>query len=823
MVASDKRGPQGSVLGPILFNLFINDMEEGVNSLLIKFADDTKTGAVATTEEQVLQIQKDLDRLWKWAGDNRMAFNVDKCKVLRLGHRNGCHKYRLGDKWLESSTCERDLGVLVACRLNMSQQCDAVAKRANATLGCTARSVASRSREVFLPLYTTLVHPQLEYCAQFWAPHYRKDIARCIQRTSLQGSMCALWNTTESKAFCWLRMLLELAMQGFFPGSSQGCDAFLRHKMTLISPSILKKYSIPFDRITQEAGEFMITFPYGYHAGFNHGFNCAESTNFATLRWIDYGKMATQCTCRKDTVKISMDVFVRVLQPDRYDLWKQGKDITALDHMKPTAITSPELEAWNQTKDALKAKMLRRANRKRSQPRRHKTQDQKSLGDVMTMETALGEGKEKEEQRRVPSLDEEEKSKEGDCKPKMRIPKLKGERKKRQLHPHPGPQPPPLPLHQLLPPLLLPQPPLQSQEEGQPQISPAEQGPEPKLTKPSSVEESPPPMPALDSLSSEAPTEEEESQQRPIIPMLYVVPRHNKSSSEKKRLSCQEVFERFVAKDAGSSSDLGGKDEENADGESTEVSAEPSKLQTSSTFSKLKMEIKKSRRHPLGKPPTRSPLSVVKQEASSDEETLPFSSEEDVGDPEPLKSLLSLQWKNKAPNFAAERRFNAAAALSEPYCAICTLFYPYSQMEKDTASLPPGEAASAQPPFKSGQKTKPLIPEMCFTSSGENTEPLPANSYIGEDGTSLLISCAKCCLQLRTSAQTASSSSPQAFRKPQGITPPSTLFEPGPTPELGHKWLRRNSLLRASLGGMETPAGAPHARDSQAPPPPPPS
>ncbi|KAB0396907.1 hypothetical protein E2I00_009822, partial [Balaenoptera physalus] len=86
---------------------------------------------------------------------------------------------------------------------------------------------------------------------------------------------------------------LERLAIGFFPGSSQGCDAFLRHKMTLISPIILKKYGIPFSRITQEAGEFMITFPYGYHAGFNHGFNCAESTNFATLRWIDYGKVAT--------------------------------------------------------------------------------------------------------------------------------------------------------------------------------------------------------------------------------------------------------------------------------------------------------------------------------------------------------------------------------------------------------------------------------------------------------------------------------------------------------------------------------------------------
>ncbi|XP_051644208.1 lysine-specific demethylase 4C isoform X5 [Manacus candei] len=85
---------------------------------------------------------------------------------------------------------------------------------------------------------------------------------------------------------------LERLAQGFFPSSSQGCDAFLRHKITLISPSILKNYGIPFGKVTQEAGEFMITFPYGYHAGFNHGFNCAESTNFATIRWIDYGKAA---------------------------------------------------------------------------------------------------------------------------------------------------------------------------------------------------------------------------------------------------------------------------------------------------------------------------------------------------------------------------------------------------------------------------------------------------------------------------------------------------------------------------------------------------
>ncbi|XP_029358469.1 lysine-specific demethylase 4C isoform X2 [Echeneis naucrates] len=143
---------------------------------------------------------------------------------------------------------------------------------------------------------------------------------------------------------------LERLATGFFPNSFKGCEAFLRHKMTLISPSILKKYGIPFDKITQEAGEFMITFPYGYHAGFNHGFNCAESTNFATVRWIDYGKVATQCTCSKDMVKISMEPFVKRFQPDRYANWMVGKDSTPIDHTRATPSTTPELQSWLQSR-----------------------------------------------------------------------------------------------------------------------------------------------------------------------------------------------------------------------------------------------------------------------------------------------------------------------------------------------------------------------------------------------------------------------------------------------------------------------------------------
>ena len=110
---------------------------------------------------------------------------------------------------------------------------------------------------------------------------------------------------------------------------SQGvCDAFLRHKMTIINPKLLDEYKIPYDKITQEPGQIMITFPYGYHSGFNHGFNCAESTNFATPRWVEYGKHSSICHCTPDAVKFSMDTFVERFQPEKYKVWIDGYDKT---------------------------------------------------------------------------------------------------------------------------------------------------------------------------------------------------------------------------------------------------------------------------------------------------------------------------------------------------------------------------------------------------------------------------------------------------------------------------------------------------------------
>ena len=163
--------PQGSVYGPILFLIFINDLPESIKSLILMFADDLKLIANASRFDIV---DADLKALERWQEKWQLRFNPVKCKVLHIcGNDNQLNIYSLDGIELETIESEKDLGLIVNNKLDFGDQIKNCLSKANKMIAWISRNIICKSKDVMVLIYRSLIRPHLEYCVQAWSPNPR--------------------------------------------------------------------------------------------------------------------------------------------------------------------------------------------------------------------------------------------------------------------------------------------------------------------------------------------------------------------------------------------------------------------------------------------------------------------------------------------------------------------------------------------------------------------------------------------------------------------------------------------------------------------------
>ncbi len=172
--------PQGSVIGPILFIIFINDMPNQITNFISLFADDAKLYGKSSTQAQRRGLQDDLNTLQQWSDTWKLSFNPNKCTALHLGRNNLQQNYVMlspsGAVTLENTTCEKDLGVLIDNELTFDNHISTAVKKANTKLAMIRRTFTFMDKKMLTQLYTSLVRPILEYGNVIWSPHLQRHI-----------------------------------------------------------------------------------------------------------------------------------------------------------------------------------------------------------------------------------------------------------------------------------------------------------------------------------------------------------------------------------------------------------------------------------------------------------------------------------------------------------------------------------------------------------------------------------------------------------------------------------------------------------------------
>ena len=168
--------PQGSVLGPNLFLIYIHDLEEGVTCNILNFADDTKLFRKTKEIRDKQKLQDDIDKLVRWSEKWQMLFNFGKCRCLHTWPGNTGMNYEMGGTILNKTVKEKDLGVSMNANMKVSEQCRIAASKGNQVIGMIRRNTTYKENSVIVPLYKAIVRPHLEYYIQAWSPYLRKYI-----------------------------------------------------------------------------------------------------------------------------------------------------------------------------------------------------------------------------------------------------------------------------------------------------------------------------------------------------------------------------------------------------------------------------------------------------------------------------------------------------------------------------------------------------------------------------------------------------------------------------------------------------------------------